>query len=287
MQQLQPHAIFPIVWVQENPFDTDTYYVRAVVRNSRTGATITTLTLTDNGSRRFTYNYTTPSDSSGQGLYIDITILIYTDAAFTTKSESYAEKNTQYLVIDRNVTAQTLASYLAGTLGGGDDVDYKRIRKIFEDVLSEKPKIEMQTIDLSSVNLAFESLQNIVLRLERKEAVPTDLSPIMQKLTEISTLFGAKQAPEKTPEKAPEKTDFSLVLDAISKINNDDLKKALAELEIMIAKQGEILLKRLEVLENKQEKPVEIIEQKKPILSYIDRMRLVNDPGLKRFKYKK
>ena len=89
MIQLTPQKIFTIVRGLENHIDTATYYVQAVIRNSRTNAIIDTINLTDRDGYRFSKEWQVPADPSGEGLVIDIVTSIYTDSGYTTKSENY------------------------------------------------------------------------------------------------------------------------------------------------------------------------------------------------------
>jgi hypothetical protein len=60
--QLEPQQEFVLARGLEDHTDSTTYYVRAVVRNAKTDALISTVNLTDNGNRRFTKAWMTPAD---------------------------------------------------------------------------------------------------------------------------------------------------------------------------------------------------------------------------------
>lgn len=128
--QLRPREIFTIVRGLEDHEDTNTYYVRAVVRNARTDEIIDTLDLEDRGDgHRFAIEWRVPADPANYGFYIIITTSVYTDAAYTTKS-LYQDRFETYLIAER--PNPTLAF---GGGGGGDDIDYKKIRKIISEEL--------------------------------------------------------------------------------------------------------------------------------------------------------
>lgn len=137
---LNPREIFTVVRQIEDHTDNSTYYVRAVIRNAKTDALITTINLTDQGSRRFSGPFKVPADVSGQGFWVSILTSIYTDAGYTTKSPNYGDKMDTYLVQDR----LPFNPNYPVPVGGGSDIDYKRIRKIVEEVVDgldiPKPK---------------------------------------------------------------------------------------------------------------------------------------------------
>ena len=120
---------FTVVRQISNHLDTDTNYVRAVIRNAYTDAIIATLNLTDRGSQRFSKNWQVPADPVGEGFYISIVTSVYTDSGYTTKNASYGDEENTYLVQDR-----------LNTLGGrgGSNVDYIRLRKIVEEVVRQE-----------------------------------------------------------------------------------------------------------------------------------------------------
>lgn len=127
--QLQPQEYFTIVRQLQDPADVNTYYVQAVIRNARTDAVIDTINLTDRGSRRFSLPWQVPADTSGLGFYISVLTSVYTDSGRTTKSDQYGEEMETYLVDNRFRNL--------GGGGGGSDVDYKKIRVVFQEVLAE------------------------------------------------------------------------------------------------------------------------------------------------------
>src|SRR3990167_2297855 len=102
MLQLNPREYFPIVRQLNDPLDVGTYYVQAIIRNARTGATLDTLSLTDEGGQRFSYTtWQTPADTSGLGLFITITLTVYTDSGYTEKAGNYGIEQQTYLIQER------------------------------------------------------------------------------------------------------------------------------------------------------------------------------------------
>lgn len=129
---LDPGEIFSIVRQLPDPSDSSTNYVRAVIRDAKTDATIDTVNLTDRGSRRFSGNWNVYSKRS-DGFWIAVTTTVYTDAAYTTKSSNYAEEMQTYLVERRIQFGE-----------GGAGVSYRRVKEVVTEALkeAEKPPVE-------------------------------------------------------------------------------------------------------------------------------------------------
>lgn len=113
----------------QDPNDSGTYYVRAVVRNALTDAIISTINLTDRGVQRFSKSWQVPADAVGLGFYITIETRVYTDVDYTVLSDTYGQEINTYLVDNRFRTLN------AG--GSGDSIDYKKVGKIFRETLAE------------------------------------------------------------------------------------------------------------------------------------------------------
>lgn len=198
MIQLRPSEQFTIVRQLDDPFDTTTYYVRAVVRNLSDDSVLETINLTDNGSQRFSKAWSVVSDNTGDGRWISITTTVYTNSGYTTKSESYREQAETYLVQERFNPFKH-----RNLLGGGADVDYKRIRKIFEEEL-KKLNIEQFT----------------------KEMFQEIISPLVRRVSTISQEI--KDASEATQSVAQEVKS----IDFVAKMG--EFKKELGDLVMQI-----------------------------------------------------
>lgn len=214
MHQLSPQETFPIVYTLSDPGDTSTYYVRAVMRNSVTGAIIRVnnlnyINLTDQGNRRFSKNIQAPTDSSGQGLWIDIVVSVYTDSGYTTKSLNYQELETKYLVQQRWNMA------LNGGAGGF---------------------INTGKAETNSSTINYKKLKEIILEamLEALNALPTtdipefDLSPVLAKLSLLEPIIRAIKIPDPIPQKP---IDLGPVLRAIGAIKETDLTPVLEKID--------------------------------------------------------
>lgn len=188
--QLNPGEVFPIVYQLNDPSDTGTYYVRAVIRNARTGATIETVNLTDDTGQRFSYPWTVIQDSSGLGLFITITVTVYTDSGYTAKAVNYGIVDTTHLIHER------VNRSFGG--GGGVSVDYKRIAKMIKD---EVAKIKIKDSDftpiLTSLTKSEKNIISLVQSLEQDEALAhlkSEMSHAKEVLSKISAFKESIQA---------------------------------------------------------------------------------------------
>lgn len=121
-----------------NPSDTDTHYVRAVIKNAVSGVIIDTINLTDNGSGYFSKLWTTPADQSGTGLQIKIFKTVYDDSGYTSQSLVYGTVLENYIVRD----LPGLRSTFGGAAATSSSISYEEIEKIIRKVLEELPQPE-------------------------------------------------------------------------------------------------------------------------------------------------
>lgn len=233
-----PQSTLRIVRQLTDPFDTDTNYVQAVVRNSTSGDIVATLSLTDKTGQRFTGEYTTPPDNSGMGYYLDVTTTVYTDAGYTTKNTNYAIEAHTYFVHQPPV-------HLGG--GGGADVNYEKIRKIVKELLDEQEKTELPEIrDLTPELLASErrikeSVTSAVSSIRIPEQVRPDLDGAVSRISDrlddaVNTLLLAVDQKEVTPE-----TDLSPVMQSIDALPNEQILVTMDDLRTMVATLQELV----------------------------------------------
>lgn len=214
---LQPQSSFPIVRQIANHLDTDTLYVRAVVRNAD-GDTIDTVDLEDKGGQRFQRRYRVPVDTSGQGAYISIITSVYTDSGYTTKSPNYGDEENTYLVFDR----------VRGTGGGGggSNLDAGTIRRIVAEELAkvetpeapelpEIPRYEMRWQDILE---SIDEVRNMVARIPTQKVNEAGIAARVDELGR--SILGAIQDKEVTPE-----TDLTPALEAIDAAAVDMLQQ--------------------------------------------------------------
>jgi hypothetical protein len=222
---LQPQANFTVVRQLANHLDTDTNYVRAVIRNAYTDAIIDTLNLTDKGSQRFKKDWQVPADPSGQGFYISIVTSVYTDSGYTTKNSNYGDEENTYLVQER----------VMPLMRGGGGIDAAELRYIVKDELSKLPKPEpvkipkqqmpvdrtneilsaidraKPTIEKPNFSPVLTAVERAMRAIEEKEVTPaTDLSPVLEKIQRDTETNGA---------------DFQEVKDMLAKLESSIIQK--------------------------------------------------------------
>lgn len=227
---LNPREIFTIVRQLQDHTDSATYYVRAVIRNSRTDAVIKTIDLFDKGSRRFTAPWDVIADVGGLGTFIDITTSVYTDSAYTTQSGSYGDENETYLVYDRSKQGSG-----GGSGGWSPEVDYKKIKTMLDTAIKsikfpkfpempempEIPEFPEIEIDLSGISGQLEEIKTMIDAIP--EAPKLDLEPVLDAIIESEDrLIDAVSA---LPE--PPATDLTPVLEAIRGLDPSDTVEAL------------------------------------------------------------
>lgn len=196
--QIEPLHTLPLVYELTDPFDSSTYYVRAVVRDSSTGATIETVNLASQGSGRYYNSIIAPQDITGMGRHIDVTISVYTDSGYTTYSDVYQRKIDKYLIRHQ-------AQFFGGGSSGGD-IDYTKIEKIVATLM----KVQVANL------------------VEALKPEPVDLSKVMDKLSNLTGI--ATRIANKEPEE-PEETDFSSVFKAIDQAKSE-IMKSVADKEV-------------------------------------------------------
>ena len=187
---LNPGEPFPIVRVLERHTDSNTYFVRAVVRrqSGTSISTIETVDLTDQGNRIFSKVIQAPTDASATGLYIFVTSSVYTDAAYTTKSPNYGDQTVTYLVSQR--------WNMAFGGGGGGGISDRRLREVIRE------EFEKLLIDLAPLHSHLSRIEKLVRDIPDIEIPePESLDPIR------IALVGLRRVIENIPK--PDIVDFS------------------------------------------------------------------------------
>lgn len=199
---LHPREYFTIVRQLDDPNDSGTYFVQAKIYNARTDTLLDTVNLTDRTGQRFSEPWQTPADPSGLGFYISISTRVYVDASYATLSDAYRQEIQTYLIDDR----------FRGMLGGGgSDVDYKKVRTIFKEVLAD---FNFPTVDLDPVLEAIKAL-GVGKILEWTKSQGEKMQSALKRLGGIREAVDAIEIPE-MPEIPV--TDLSPVLLAIDNI---------------------------------------------------------------------
>jgi hypothetical protein len=227
MLPLRTSANFTVVRQIANHLDTDTNYVRAVIRNAYTDAIITTLDLTDRGAQRFSANWKVPQDPSGEGFYVSIVTSVYSDSGYTTKNQNYGDEETTYLVTDRD------------RVGGGpgmvnSGVDSRTVRRIFQEEFAkaheedeEEPEEveEEKPVDFTPVISAIiASNKDLKAALKPVKPEKVDLKPVQEQLQQVLTAIAEKEVTEPT--------DLAPVLEKLddSGENNELMRKELVDI---------------------------------------------------------
>ena len=151
--QLRPGEQFPLTWNVSDPTDTSTYYPVAVVKRSDTNAILAIKDLLNVGGNLYQSLWQVPTDSSGLGFWVNVTVTAYTDAGHTTVSQNYQQENAVYLVQERVNRA------LGANYGGGgneyEKIDYELIKNLIEEQIlkiefpqyPKFPKIEFPIVE--------------------------------------------------------------------------------------------------------------------------------------------
>lgn len=221
MQQVAPSTSLRIVYLIQDHTDTNTYYVRSVVRDSVTGAILATVNLADTGDRRFYGHFQTPN---AEDMYIDITTTAYSDSGYTIKSPDKYEVLEQYFV--KTLWGMQFGGAGGGSRGPGEKIDYKLIKKLLKEVIDEEEKgDEPEKYDDTRVLSRLETLQlcvNDIKMPNMADFKPKDVNfgPVIKKLNEITTILNTEE-----PEEPEKKFDYTPILDSVSKIKEDLISK--------------------------------------------------------------
>ena len=245
---LEPREYFAICRQLSDPTDTNTYYIRAVIRNAKTDDLLDTVDLDNQGDQRFRSEWQVPADPSGDGFYITITTTVYTDSGYTNKSSLYG-------IAEEELLVQKRYNPVYGH-GGGVGVDYKKMREIVRQELGIAPKeIDMNPIIKSikgikipkqkEINLAnivkeIGKIQQIIENIDIPKPEKLDLWPAIREIRNI-----------KIPE--PERLDLSPVLEEIKNIPEPekvDFTPVLKELRKITEKLEESINQNKETAEN-------------------------------------
>lgn len=212
--QLHPREKFIITRQLQNPYITDTFYVRAVVRNSKTDTIIATLDLEDQTGQRFTKEWLVPSDPTGLGFYISIITSVYDDSGYTTKSQNYGDEETTFLVQDRYIWNP---NYPAGA-----DIDYKRIKKMIDDAVKSiviPPPLEQKVVTVTKEVVREVRVPEV--RVVESQRSP-DLSPVLKAIEAVGNKVDDKPVTQVPEQKI---VDLRPVIEKIESVSGDLVKK--------------------------------------------------------------
>lgn len=197
MFQLSPNESFLINRNLVDSASASVNYVRAVIRDVNE-AILDTINLTDRGDQRFSETWKVPSDNAfSTGKYITITTRVYTDSGYTTLSTVDGASSETYLIQARwsPLFGASGGGSNMGSVGGGKDIDYEKIKKITEEVLRATKPEEVKFPEIPKIDT--ERLKNELLR-------------------GVSEIVGGIPTPEK-----PDKVDLSSLDSGIKKISKE------------------------------------------------------------------
>lgn len=213
MYQISPGETFAIRRQLDDPLDVNTYYVRAVLYWADTDDIIPNgglsyVNLTDRGSQLFRTNVQVPADkNSGSGSRIAIKTTVYTDAAYTTVSDTYGIKEIEYLVFDRR------NPFLG--MGGGSGLTPDQVRKVVAAELAKLPQPEK--INLKPVLSSIDDLKRTVKAIKIPQPEKLDLQPVLDQLDQTEAAVIASIGKIDIPEPIP--TDLTPVTSRLDKLN--------------------------------------------------------------------
>ncbi len=236
--QLFPQKNFTIVrQLSVAPFETGTYYVRAIVRNAQTDATLATVNMVFKTGYRYTGMFFAPADPSNQGYFVSIITSVYTDSGYTTKSESWSDEENTYLVSEINTNrgsygiggeeVRRIVREEIGKIEKPEKFDYSKFPEQkeplmrWDDVLGKldalgvelKPEPQ-ENIDLSPIT---SKIDDVLSAIESKPITePTDLQPILDKLATLETKTEDKAEEQKTDRVQKHEDNTQKILHGIS-----------------------------------------------------------------------
>lgn len=208
--QIEPQFTLPLIYELTDPFDSSTYYIQSVIRDSLTGNILDTINLTSQGSGRYSSTVYPPQDSTGFGRHIDVTISVYTDSNYSIYSDVYQKKIDKYIV---KASKQSFG-------GGGAEVNYDKIRKIIEEVLESKEdededEVEVEQIDFTPVYERFEAIQGMIGSIKIPEPKEFDDSSILSAIGGVS-----KRLSTKIDDKEVTKVNLSPLINLLTETKN-------------------------------------------------------------------
>lgn len=242
--QIQGGEQFVITRQLEDPTDSNTYYVKALVRKANDDSLIDTINLTDKGEQRFRGNFDVPQYTDPT--YVTITTEVYTDSGYTTESNLYARVEETFLIQQRWSMAMGGA--------GGSDINYKKIREIITEEINkiEKPELKNITnnktvIEKTEMNLMpilnlFQDIQESIKTIQNKKEKDVNLLPITKDILRIEeNISKAIKGIEKTDLSAI-LTDLKAIKDSI-KESDDNFGKGITKIENNTKKEEKDLFK--------------------------------------------
>ena len=126
--RIAPSQFIPLAFQLFDGTSAPTRFVRSVIINSTTRATIATKDLTDNGNGDFSLFSVTPTSLGiGENNFFEVITTVYSDSGYTTEDIDYAVEKEVYYVKEET----------SGAILGGESrrdfeakIDYKKLVKL-------------------------------------------------------------------------------------------------------------------------------------------------------------
>ncbi len=231
---IQPRSNLPISRLLVDPLDSSTYYLRALVKNAKTGTLLATVALPVISGRLYGATWQTPADSSGQGFYITVTTQVFTDSGYTTPASTYYEEFEPFFIYDQFNLVQSLGTQIAALLGdgGSSDVNYKKIKLIVDEARDKVIKAipdKAEKTNLYPVILGIQNLADSIGKIptEHEEGQKFDVAPIISTI-ETSTK-NVLEAIEANKPGETEKINLEPVIEAIKGTNITEMQPLLTK----------------------------------------------------------
>lgn len=134
---ISPGKNVVVSYYLNNPADTGTYYVRAVISDAITAEVLATLDLTED-NRYYSTTWTAPQDRSGTGRQLKVLYTVYDDPGYTIESVVYGSQLESWMVLETNSLAGVRAASQGASLGD--------IRRIAQEIVKLVPQPDLQPI---------------------------------------------------------------------------------------------------------------------------------------------
>lgn len=213
MFPLEPQEQFTVVRQLADHTDSNTYYVRATVRDAKTDALLDRFALGDKGDRRYSTTWQVVSDPSGLGRYISVLTEVFTDVDYTIKADTYGDEMETYKV---QVSSKNLGGF------GGVSIDYRLIKKMIDKALDEKIKeptpIQLPKMRFKEVIQAVKDVQEAVQGIELPDfptIPPVDFSLVVSEIKALQNVI--LKAVAAIPGR--DKNDIAPLADALAKLD--------------------------------------------------------------------
>lgn len=198
--QIEPSQKYLIAYEINDSSDANTYYVRAYIYDAD-GNAITDNTdnesgyidLTDNSDQTFSKVFQVPADASGNGKFIRIKKICYTNSGYTTPSSIYGQE------VDVLLIKETWNRVYGNRVSR--EIDYSYITKIIRKELIKQikaiPKPEMPKIDLVPLLSSMIEIKKKIDSIKIPIPERIDFSPLRTEVFKIQAQINDLPKPEK------------------------------------------------------------------------------------------